>query len=242
MATTVILSNDPSDVSGFKLAYIGTRGPNASTTASTAVTTTTAGAGTAGMTLTAGGSAAKWITRPLSAAVTVAGTIGINYWALESAANTLVSIDFQLFQFTGSAQVGNAFATTTINAQLRLTADRTFVTIKPTSTAFAVGDRIVILPNCNSAGVELGSQTSTMDYNQSTENSDGDTYVYFTENIQTTTAQGAMAGNSPSLGELEDLRYGIASLSGFAGQMYSADAKISSVLNEVAAQRDLRGA
>ena len=59
MATQIFLSNDPSDISGYKLAYIGTRGPNASSTASTAVTNVASGVATGGMTLTAAGSAAK---------------------------------------------------------------------------------------------------------------------------------------------------------------------------------------
>lgn len=246
MATQFFLSNDPSDVSGFKLAYMGTRGPNASTTISTAVTNLTAGVATRGMTLTAGGSAGKWITRPLSAAVTVVATIGLNIWQFQSAANGAGNsdVDIQLFQFTAGAQVGNAFFTSSINVNAQsTTSTRTVSTVvKPTSTAFAVGDRIVILPNVNSTGLVPGSGTLSMDFNGQTEDIAGDTFVQFDENIQTATAQGAQLAGSPSLGNLEDLRFGIASLQSFGGQMYSADAKIQAVLNEIAAQRDLRGA
>ena len=248
MATQIFLSNDASDISGYLLAYIGTRSPNASSTVSTAVTTAAAGVATAGMTLTvAGAVAAKWITRGISAAVTVAGTIGVNIWQLQSLKANFTNVDIQLQQYVAStaALVAGqaAFMTTSINLGAETAAARTGIFSKaPTSTAFAVGDRIVILPNVNSVGARPGTGTTTMDYNGKTENADGDTWIQLDENVQTTTAQGSILPGGRSNAAMEDLRFNIAALQGFTGQVYSPDAKVSSVLNELGAQRDLQGA
>lgn len=246
MSTKLYLTDIASDVSGFLLAMFGTRASTATTVLDTAVTTTTAGVTTNGMTLTAGGTAAKWITRPIAAAVTVSGTIGVNFWSFESAAAALAGVDFQLFRFsaTAAAQVGNAFATTSINAHAVVTTPtRTFVTIAPTSTALSVSDRVIILPNVNpSQGAEGGSQTVTMDFNGLTQGADGDTWIELNEDLSTTVAQQPMRAGGPSAGELEDLRVGILSQANFVGQYWSQDARAEDILTELAAQRDLQGA
>jgi len=63
-------------------------------------------------------------------------------------------------------------------------ASRTTPTLTPTSTAFSVGDRIVIvIYNDDGNGVtEASGRTWTLDYDAATL-SDGDTYLSFTEAI-----------------------------------------------------------
>src|SRR5207245_11800732 len=54
----------------------------------------------------------------------------------------------------------------------------------PTSTSFAVGDRIVVRWWINDAGGNMGSnKTVTTDYDGKTAAADGDTWVQFNENL-----------------------------------------------------------
>ncbi len=251
MSTKIYLTNIPSGLSGVSpsplLATIGTRGSTASASSiSIASTATTAGTTTNNMTLLGGGTTALWITRPLSAAVTVAGTLGINFWSQESAATALAGVDFQIFRYNSTLSVigSTAVATSSINVHaVSGTATRTFVTLLPTSTAFSVGDRIAILGNVNpSQGVEAASQSVQMDFNGLTQGADGDTWIEFNEDIATSTAQAPQRAGGPSNAELEDMRVGVSAQAGFAGAYYSPDARLEDVVNELAAQRDLTGA
>ncbi len=186
MATTLYLSNDPSDLSGYLKLYVNTRSPNA-TTASTAVTNTTAGVTTTTVasTLTAGGTAAKWISAPLTVAVTLALKPLVNLWGLESTASANSLIALQLCQYTTSLQ--SAFLTTSIGTELGTT-DARVVWLSAagetmTSTAFAVGDRIAIVPVLGAVGTMGGSLTSTYSYN-GLNGVTGDTYVWVPEDVR----------------------------------------------------------
>lgn len=202
MATTVYLSNDPSGISGYLLAYIGERSPNASSTASTAVTNTVAGVTTTTvtMTLTAGGSTAKWITVPLKAAVTIATKPFFNLWALESNAAANCDVAWALQQYTTSAQT--AFMTSSTGVELTTSIARQFwvgaAGESITSTAFAVADRLIIAPALGAVGTMATGYTVTMDYNQSTSGSDGDVFMLFNEDFEPGTAQ-VGTGTAPGI-------------------------------------------
>lgn len=193
MATPVYLSNDPAGISGYLLAYIGERSPNASATTSTAVTNTVAGVitTTVTMTLTAAGTTAKWITVPLKAAVTIATKPFFNVWGLESSLANNADIAWALQQYTTSAQT--AFLTSSTGVELTTAAARQFwvgasgETV--TSTAFAAGDRLIIAPALGAVGTMASGGTVTMDYNQLTSGSDGDTFMLFNEDFEPGLAQ-----------------------------------------------------
>ncbi len=143
MSTQVFLSNDPSGISGYLLAYIGGPSPNASTTVSTAVTNTSViTTTTIAMTLTAGGTAAKWITAPFKDAVTISNSTFNTDWGKESSASANAQIAFAVSQYTTSLQ--SAFLTTSIGSELTTAIARyAWVSTETvTSTAFAAGDRL----------------------------------------------------------------------------------------------------
>lgn len=193
MSTQVYLSNDPSGISGYLQAYIGERSPNAAATQLTAVTNTVAGVitTTVAMTLTAGGAVAKWITVPLKAAVTISARPFFNVWGLESSAanNALIAIALQ--QYTTTAQA--AFLTSSTGVELATTIARNpWVSANgetETSTAFSAGDRVIVAPALGAVGTMASGGTVTMDYNQLTGGSDGDTYVQFNEDFEPGTTQ-----------------------------------------------------
>lgn len=250
MSTKFFLTTIPLVLTGVspnaQLVTIGTRGSTASASSiELAVTNTTAGVTTTNMTFTKAGNPALWISRPLEKAVTVAGTIGINFWSLASAVAALSNVDFQIFRYTASLSVigSTAIATSSINIHPYTTAKRFFVTLEPTSTALLAGDRIAILGNINPAGgIAAASQTVSFDYNGILQGQDGDSWIEFNEDISTTTAQNPIMQNGPSVGRFEDLRTGIMAVSSFTGQIVSPDARLEDLLNELAAQRDLMGA
>lgn len=199
----IYLSNDPSDVAGYLKAYIGGRSPNASTTASTAVTSTVAGVETTtvAMTLTAGGTTALWITVPFDSAVTIStGPSSQNLWALESNASANALIAFTYAEYTTSQQ--SAFFTSSIGTELGTTAARvTWLKAAGetlTGTTIDAGNRLVIAPVLGAVGTMGGSQTVTMSYNGATDGAAGDTYVILNELIQAGQAQ-VGSGSTPGI-------------------------------------------
>ena len=196
MATTLYPSNDQSDVSGYLKLYINTRSPNASAAPSTAVTTTVdLLSTTVAMTLTAGGSAAKWISAPLAEAVTISTTPFFNVYAKESNAAANVQVAVGLAQYTTSIQT--AFLVSSVGAELTTTEARIAwvstlgaTTNKEviTSTAFSVGDRITFIPYQSAIGSGRAADTTTLTYN-GLNNGTGDTYVLLNEDLRATDAQ-----------------------------------------------------
>lgn len=195
MATPVYLSNDPSSISGYLVAYIGERSPLATTTVSNTYTTTVVGVTTSTVvqTLTSTGAAAKWITAPLKAATTIAAKPFANVWAYESntAANADVAIAFQ--QYTTSAQT--AFLTTSTGVELGVSPTARVPWSAQagesiTSTAFAAGDRLIIAPAIGAAGGTMAAGFFVwMSYGGLGSNVDGDTYVLFSEDFEPNQAQ-----------------------------------------------------
>ncbi len=205
MATVVYLSNDPSDISGYLKAYIGTRSPNATLEPSTTVTTTITSilTTTGAMTLTAGGSAAQWITAPLEEAVTISLPPYQSIWAKESEAAVNGQVALAYSQYTTSLQT--AFLTTSAQAELTTTQAQinwisslgasfgaTGAREIITSTAFAAGDRLAIVGKYGGyTGVGTNAITSgiTFYYNGLGSPSIGDTFVMFQENFRAGAAQ-----------------------------------------------------
>jgi hypothetical protein len=244
MATIIYLSNDPSDVALYKKAYIGGRSPNASTTISTAVTATTSSGDDIPATLTSGGAAAQWITAPLVAAVTVTAKPVFNFWALESNAAANAQLAIKLAQYTTSIQsafVTSKYGTEATTAALReVWAAASGDTV--TSTAFAIGDRIAILPYCDASGTMGASQTLTFDYNGLTAGADGDSYVILNETLQAGVSQYGsglipFAAGTPGVQAYQGIIDYLVALRD--GGLFGAEAMLKDLLLELAYQRDL---
>lgn len=165
----------------------------------TAVTNTIAGnvtgqywpSPTAGhiITKTAAGTRTVWLSDPLSAGVTISGTITPNIWGLESATAANAAHRYEVMRW--SVQVGGVVSSVGISSDGGMTeygtsaAVRTGPTTAPTSTAFITGDRILILiynDDGNGVTETAASRTVTLDYDAGT-TVNGDTYLSFTETI-----------------------------------------------------------
>lgn len=198
----IYLTNLASDVAGFKLALIDERNPAATSTPATAITTlaagshsVTAGGTTTAMTLTAGGSAAKWITKPLKFAITTPAQPYIgNFWALRGSAAGHASIDWTVAPYTTSTQAAALAVMTTshdkvgfwVNPMISSTTaqKRCFATATASSQAYSAGDRIVITPkvvnafkSSTSTVATQSAGTLTMDFDGSLDGKDGDTWI-----------------------------------------------------------------
>lgn len=138
------------------------------------------------LTKTAGGTRTIWISDPLSSGVTISGTITPNLWGLESAIQCNCGARYEVLRWSVAA--GGIVSSLGISTDSGLTewgtsaAVRTAPTLTPTSTAFATGDRIVIvIYNDDGNGVtEATGRNWTLDYDAGT-GIDGDSYLSFTE-------------------------------------------------------------
>jgi hypothetical protein len=192
MGTPIYLSNDAADISGYLKAYIGFPGPNASTTVSTAVTDTAGSGSDIDMTLTAGGTVAKWITVPFASDVAIAARQVNNIWAKESNASANAQVQILLKEYTTSAQ--SAFQTTAFGTELTTAAAlQSWADAIDTATTIDAGNRLIIQPQITNVGTMGASQTVTMDYNGSTPGITGDTYIVINELI---TPDGSQFNNS----------------------------------------------
>ena len=140
------------------------------------------------MTAVAAGAKRFFITPPLSSAVTISGTITPNVWGLESNGTCNCGLRYEVLRWSVAA--GGIVSSLGISTNDGFTewgtsaSVRTSPTLTPTSTAFAVGDRIALVFYSDDAnGTTEGSgRTWTIDYNGAT-GVDGDTYLSFTETI-----------------------------------------------------------
>ncbi len=128
----------------------------------------------------------------LSAAATISGTITCNIWASESSMNANAAINFRFLKW--DCRTGNVteFAKTARTTELGTTIGVNNFTVTPTSTAFGIGDRIVVVPFIDDAGTMASGFTATYTADGTTAGASGDTYVTFTENLtfSTTTPTG----------------------------------------------------
>ena len=150
----------------------------------TAVTNTATAGSNIQMTQTAGGFAIAFISPPVAVAFTLAGTVTFNLWAKVNllAANTTVAVS--LIKYSSGAE-GAAFLTSSFGTAVTTTIGAKNWTGSPTSTAFAVGDRLVIkclITNATSLVMVTGD-TLTMDYAGKTAAADGESFISLTESV-----------------------------------------------------------
>lgn len=198
-AATKVFLHDAASAINISPSYLTKRANSTQGTAKvTAVTNSIAGAvsgqywpsATTGhiVTKTAGGTQTVWISDPLSAGVTISGTITPNLWGLESAAQCNCGARYEVWRWSvASGGIVSSLGVSTDNGLTEWgtsVAVRTAPTLTPTSTTFITGDRIIIIIyNDDGNGVtEASGRTWTLDYDAGT-GVDGDTYLSFTETI-----------------------------------------------------------
>ena len=182
----IYLTNLLSDVAGYKLALIDQRSPE-STALATSITGTTASGTDIQCTDTSGGTALKWITKPMLEAVSVSATaMFINFWAKESNALANTGMGCKMLLYTAGAEstVFGGFAASA--AELTTTSARTFDgcvygTSNLTAQTVAAADRIVLKPYVNNVGTMAPGYAVTLAYDGPTEGADGDSFVEVNE-------------------------------------------------------------
>lgn len=154
----------------------------------TAITTTTAGGTNIAVTTSAGGQALTWFSEPITAAITISGTVTVNIRGLE-AANTTNAGAGILIQRTDNAgtvlsTIVNDLTVPATITEYGTTDGAKNGTYTPTSTNMAVGERIKVTLKVRNVGT-MAASTVTNSYNGVASGAAGDTYVRFTEDIYT---------------------------------------------------------
>lgn len=140
------------------------------------------------VTNSAGGNENVWFSPPLSAAVTISGTITPNIWGLESNAACNCGFRYEVLRWSVAAGgIVSSLGISTDNGVTEwgtTTSVRTAPTLTPISTEFAVGDRIVmVFYNDDANGyTEASGRTWQLRFDGAA-GVDGDTYLSFTETI-----------------------------------------------------------
>lgn len=189
MATRIWLTDEDSDISGYRVARIGSRSEAASHVRS--VTNTAAGP-TSGIqiTRTAAGTALAWLTPALDGTDLTAAAWQFHVWALESAALANVALRFQVYQYS-NAEAGTALLDDNSGTELPTTTqDYARTTGVATVTTMADRDRLVIkiLLDDATAGSMATGYTATVSYNGLYANAEGDSWVQCPDTLALTAA------------------------------------------------------
>lgn len=182
MPTTLFLRNIASSTGGTGRFSMGQRRGR---TVTTSVTTTVAGSTSLLITATAGGTALTFYSEPLTAPVTISGSITANLRGLESA--VAVNAGFAWFiDRANNAGVTQStlFPRTIVGLELGTTETVRTASIVPTSTVFSAGERIALYLTLINVGT-MGAGSVTMHYNGPAAAASGDNYITFTENFVT---------------------------------------------------------
>jgi hypothetical protein len=186
MPTDFFLRSSASGLGGAGQRRLSQRRGRAS---ATVITTTVASGTDIQVTATAGGQALTWFSEPISAAITISGTVTVNIRGLESA-NTVNSGRGILIERTDNAGtvqstiVANATVPATITEFTTTDAANGAATYTPTSTAMAVGERIKVTLKVRNVGT-MAAGTVTISHEGAASAAAGDTWVRFTENFVT---------------------------------------------------------
>lgn len=132
-----------------------------------------------------------WLSDPLSAAVTISGTITPNLWGNQNDAAAHAGARYEILRW--SAADGGIHESLGISAHQGITEWPTYPTggvrneptLSPASTAFNTGDRILIVIYSDDASGQTQSSGYywNLNYNAAGAGWDGDTYLSFTETI-----------------------------------------------------------
>jgi len=183
MSTTIYLKKDLNSGSGLG-AYYYASGFRPLGVQHLADTNTTAGGTLIQCTYVAGDpEILAWVSPPLAAAVTIAGAISVQISGKQSADTVNAQLRFQLYKFSGGVEAGSPFSAASMGAELTTATTRyNWSDSAPTSTDFAVGDRIVIKYFIANFGT-MAVGTAEIVYGDNDSAQAGDAFVTFTENI-----------------------------------------------------------
>lgn len=151
----------------------------------TTTTTTTSSGTNITITATAGGQQLSWFSEPITAAITISGSITQNIRVRESANTVNAGIALLMERCNNAGTVQSTvlaravIGTEAPTAEAARNAART-----PTSTAFSVGDRIKITLSVINVGT-MGNGTFNVYYDGPTPAQSGDSYVQFAEDFRT---------------------------------------------------------
>jgi len=156
---------------------------------STVITNTTASGTNIQVTATAGGQALTWFSEPLTAGLTISGTVTVNIRGLENANTTNAGrgILIERTNNAGTVQssiVADTTVPTTITEFTTTDAANGTATYTPTSTAMSAGDRIKVTLKVRNVGT-MASGTVTISHEGPASAAAGDTWVRFNEDIFT---------------------------------------------------------
>jgi hypothetical protein len=149
-----------------------------------AASITLAAAGTVESSATIGASL-FWVTYGV-APVTISGTITANLRAAESNTAANYAVGCKLYKVNAGGNVAAAFAQGSNTTELGTTEGASSISLTPTSTVFADGDRIgALIFYCSPSGSTSASgRTATGFWNGVSSAASGDTFFTFTETIQ----------------------------------------------------------
>lgn len=176
MTTTLYLTDEPSEVSGYLRAALNTRSTVPSLVR--AVTDTEAGP-TSGIQVTrsAGGSELAWITPPLSGTNLTAAAWTLAGWAKESDAAANAALRLQVYRYTQS-EAGAALLDDNPGTELGTATGQVYrATGAASATTLDPGDRLVIKLLIDDAGTMVDGHTVTVSYNGEGGGAEGDSYV-----------------------------------------------------------------
>lgn len=135
--------------------------------------------GTTQLTNTAGGTVIEWISAPVETAFTLSGTITYNAWVKTSSTTGAPKTVGRVFRYRAGVETQVSTKTSALVQSTSIQHD-SFTDTAPTSTAFAVDDRIVVkflVASTSATGTE------TFDYAGKTGAADGDAFVSLTETV-----------------------------------------------------------
>lgn len=182
MPTTLYLRDLASTLAGAgQKAMLARTGRAAVTT----TTNTTASGTNIQITATAAGQALTWFSEPITQAVTISGTITLNIRCRESAiaVNAGIALLIERTNNAGAVQ-STVSARAVIGTEAGITESARNGTRTPTSTAFAVGERIKVTLSVINVGT-MGAGTFNTYHDGPAAAGSGDSYVTFTENFVT---------------------------------------------------------
>lgn len=180
-------STPPTDPSGANApSFVGLSASPGASLNTSSVTNTVAGptSGIGTWFTNSSGTPMVFVSPPLAAAVTIAGTITYNFWGVESAMTANAGFQGVVKRITSTGAIGATVSNSERGTEMSSSGAtvNNWTDAAPTSTAFSIGDRIMVMVCINDAGGTMNSgATVTLDVDGPTTGSDGDSYVQFTE-------------------------------------------------------------
>lgn len=135
-----------------------------------------------------GGTAVEMISPPLSADVTISGTITFNVWGTEGAMTTNAGPQIRIDRLDSQLGIASTIVDSEAALEFGTTAAAINWTATPTSTAMKKGDRFRIVVLANDAGGTMGASSQLRLDTNGPAAADGDSYVSFTETFTFDTA------------------------------------------------------